>query len=79
MSNILTKIYNRYLIFYFKLKQLSLGFDNATKLPYTVDKRAVIPILRTYGAKIGKNCDINVQKFIYNNCKFPKNLRKEAE
>jgi len=73
MSNILTKIYNRYFIFYFKLKQIFLGFDNATKLLYTIDKRAVIPILRTYGAKIGENCDIEVP-LIFHNCTSFQNL-----
>ena len=42
---------------FFILKNL-LGFDNATKILYSCIKESVIPILKSNGATIGKDCDI---------------------
>ncbi|MFX0132346.1 MAG: acyltransferase [Candidatus Hodarchaeota archaeon] len=50
-----------------------MGFENANKILHTIDKRAIIPILRKNGATIGDDCDIESPLF-FHNCKDYKNL-----
>ena len=71
------------LIRFFFSKKL-FGFGNATKILYSCLKESVIPILRSNGASVGNNCDIespiifhNVRDFsniyIGDNCHIGKN------
>lgn len=73
-------IHNKFLKIYFLLLSKKFqfynylfGFENATKILYTLDKRAVIQILTKNGAKIGTNCDIETP-IIFHHCKNFKNL-----
>jgi len=57
----------------FSIRKFIFGFKNANRLLRTVDNRAVIPILRKYGASIGENCDVE-SPIIFHNCRDYKNL-----
>ncbi|MGD2087771.1 MAG: acyltransferase [Candidatus Aminicenantes bacterium] len=52
----------------FKTREIFLGFENANIFLVHVDKRALIPILRSNGAVIGDSCDIE-SGIIFHNCK----------
>ena len=54
---------------FFILKNL-LGFDNATKILYSCIKESVIPILKSNGATIGKDCDIETPLIFHNSIDF---------
>ena len=69
----MNKFYIHYSILKFQLRKFFLGFENAVKLLLTLDKRALIPILKKNGAKIGVNCDIETP-LLFHNCKNFKNL-----
>ncbi|MCE1201608.1 MAG: hypothetical protein LWX09_05870, partial [Bacteroidia bacterium] len=51
----------------FTLRKKLIGFDAAALFLQRVDKNSVIPILRKYGATIGKDCDIETG-LIFHNC-----------
>ena len=53
------------LIRFFLSKKL-FGFDNATKILYSCLKESVIPILRSNGASVGNNCDIESPLIFHN-------------
>lgn len=57
----------------FSVRKFILGFENANRLLRSVDKVAMIPILRSNGATIGKECDIE-SALIFHNCKDYSNL-----
>jgi acetyltransferase-like isoleucine patch superfamily enzyme len=52
----------------FKTREICFGFENANTSLARVDKRALIPILRSNGAAIGERCDIEAG-IIFHNCK----------
>jgi acetyltransferase-like isoleucine patch superfamily enzyme len=52
----------------FKTREFLLGFENANTFMTYVDKRAIVPILRSNGAVIGEFCDIE-SGIIFHNCK----------
>ena len=57
----------------FLLRFLLFGFDAACLYLQRIPKAAIIPILRSFGATIGDNCDINTGVTIHN-CHNFKNL-----
>jgi len=67
------KIYINKVLLSFTLRKFLYGFDNALKILINVNKEAIIPILKKYGAKIGVNCDIESPIF-FHNCFDFKNL-----
>lgn len=67
------QVYIEYLLLEFSARKFFLGFENANRMLRSADKRAVIGILRRYGAKIGDGCDIE-SPLIIHNCKNYENL-----
>jgi acetyltransferase-like isoleucine patch superfamily enzyme len=63
-------IYLKYCVWKFTCINQFLGFDNALKTLIYIDKMAMIPILRKYGAIIGNNCDIETPLFFHNCISF---------
>jgi len=57
----------------FSYRNFLFGFDYAAKKLITVNKQSIIPLLRKFGAKIGKNCDIETP-LIFHNCANFNNL-----
>lgn len=60
-------------VFFFTVRYFLFGIDSANKYLEKVSKPAIIPILRLFGAKIGKNCDIQTG-LIFHNCYNFKNV-----
>ena len=73
IHNIFLKLYFLLLCKKFEIYNFLFGFENATKILYSVDKRAIIQILRNNGAKIGSNCDIETP-IVFHHCKNFNNL-----
>jgi len=73
VHKIIIKFYLWNIITSFKIRKLLLGFENALKILLNCDKRAIIPILTEYGARIGDNCDIE-GPLLFHNCKDFQNL-----
>jgi len=69
----LNELYIALIVLEFSIRKFFFGFENANKMLQTVDKRAVIPILRKNSAIIRNNCDIE-SPLIFHNCKNYKNL-----
>ncbi len=69
----LNKLYIYLVVLEFSIRKFFFGFENANKMLQSVDKRAIIPILRKNGATIGSNCDIE-SPLIFHNCEDYKNL-----
>jgi len=69
----INKIFIMLSIFHFSINKFLYGFENANRLLRFIDKRAVIPILRSNGAVIGVGCDIE-SPLILHNCTDYKNL-----
>lgn len=59
---------------YFGLRKKIFGFDFATKAFLTINKSAVITLLKKYGSIIGKNCDIE-STLLFHNCTSFNNLK----
>lgn len=59
------------IIFFFRF--IFLGWNNANDYISRLSKPYIIPILKLYGAKIGKNCDIE-SGIRFHNCRNYKNL-----
>jgi len=59
------------IIFFFRY--IFLGWNNANDYLSRLSKPYIIPILKLYGAKIGKNCDIE-SGIRFHNCRNYKNL-----
>ncbi len=57
----------------FQFYQLFLGNSSAMKFFETVGRPSVIPILRIFGATIGKNCDVETG-LSFHNCNDFRNL-----
>lgn len=64
----INKLYIFYLKANFKTRKIFLGFENANIFLVRVDKRVLVPILRSNGAAIGDSCDIE-SGIIFHNCK----------
>jgi acetyltransferase-like isoleucine patch superfamily enzyme len=67
------ELYVQFLLAEFSVRRFLLGFENANRMLRTVDKRALIGILRRNGAKIGDGCDFE-SPLIIHNCKNYGNL-----
>jgi len=63
---ILKKLIILYDLIRFFISKKLFGFDNATKILYNCLKESVIPILKTNGATIGLNCDIESPLIFHN-------------
>ena len=57
----------------FIIREFSFGFDNACNFLRSLNCDCIIPILRTRGATIGSNCDIQ-SGIVFHNCKNFRNL-----
>jgi acetyltransferase-like isoleucine patch superfamily enzyme len=66
-------IYTELAVWRFRIWRLLFGFKNANRLLLSIDKRALIRILRDNGASIGSGCDINCPLIIHN-CNDYRNL-----
>ena len=73
MRKVLRALYVKYLVCLFAVRKFLCGFQNANLLMCDVDKQAVIPILRKYGAGIGRDVDIET-RLVFHNCKDYSNL-----
>ena len=51
----------------FRIRNLFLGFEYANNIVKSIDKNSLILILKKYGSKIGKNCDIE-SGITFHNC-----------
>ncbi|HLO59605.1 MAG TPA: acyltransferase [Bacteroidales bacterium] len=71
---IFVQINNILIIIIFSLRRLFLGFQNAALYLSKIDKNAIIPILRLYGASIDSDCDIE-SGLIIHNCRDFQNLK----
>ncbi|UCF70164.1 MAG: acyltransferase [candidate division WOR-3 bacterium] len=60
-------------IYHFQIWRSLFGFQNANRLLISINKQAVIPILRNNGASIDANCDIE-SPLIIHNCDNYRNL-----
>jgi acetyltransferase-like isoleucine patch superfamily enzyme len=69
----INSLYINYLIYKFWIRAIFFGFENANIGLKNIDKRAIIPILKKFGATIGRNCDIESHLIIHN-CKNYVNL-----
>lgn len=58
----------------FIFRRLFFGYKNATNYLVPLDSAALVIILKLYGARIGKNCDLQ-PGIIFHNCKNFKNLK----
>lgn len=58
------KIYKFYKLNIIEFYNFLFGFEYVNSKLQSIDKRIVIPILKKYGAIIGKNCDIEVPLII---------------
>jgi acetyltransferase-like isoleucine patch superfamily enzyme len=65
-------LYSRYELLKYRIKKLCFGHELATTMLQNCHKESAILILRSEGAKIGENCDINVPLFIHNAKSFEK-------
>lgn len=72
ISKTLNKLLIKKNVFEFSLRRKILGFENANTLLRIVDKNSVIPILKSNGAKIGDNVDIEAPLFFHNCTDFSK-------
>jgi len=62
----------RKLVAEFELRRRTLGWENAVMRLSTMDRRAIVPILRRYGARIGSDCDFEGGVLFHNCCDFSK-------
>jgi acetyltransferase-like isoleucine patch superfamily enzyme len=69
----MVSLYIRMVIVNYSLTRWLWGAQNANRLLKFIDKRAIVPILRKYGAHIGKECDI--EQLVVHNCTEYSNLR----
>lgn len=68
------KLINAYLaLIKFKIKKSLFGFGFANQYIQRVDKLSLVKILRSNGAQIGNNCDIETGQ-VFHNCMDYKNL-----
>ena len=63
----INKFYISYILFWFKIRKILFGFENANVYIKSIDKSAMIPILRKNGASIGNDCDIETG-LTFHNC-----------
>ncbi len=75
IKKLIVTIYIKYLVIGFKMRKMLLGFDNANLMLQRVDKRAIIPILRSGGAQIADECIFKTPLFIDNAKGTYKNLK----
>ena len=54
-------------LFTFSLRKFLFGFSNSNKMLERLSQPCLIPILKRYGAHVGKNCDIGTG-LIFHNC-----------
>lgn len=77
MKTGIKRFINRSLVNYLRLKfsirRFLFGFENANNILQSVDKRAIISILKRNGATVGKDCDIE-SPLIFHNCNNYKKL-----
>lgn len=73
ISKYIIKVNTRINLAIFKIKKRTLGFENANAYMRRLDKNSIIPILKTHGAIIGNNCDIETP-LTFHNCKDFTNL-----
>lgn len=58
----------RTLIAEFQLRRALFGWDNAVLRLSSMDRRALVPILRRHGAQIGQDCDFE-SGVVFHNCR----------
>ncbi len=51
----------------FSLRALLLGWENAVLRLSSMDRRAIVPVLRRHGARIGRGCDFE-SGVVFHNC-----------
>jgi len=73
ISKTLNKILVRKNVLEFFLRKKILGFENANAFLRSIDKNSIIPILKSNGAVIGINADIETP-LLFHNCDDFKNL-----
>ncbi len=73
IRKMLSAPYVRYFVSVFAVRKFLFGFQNANIFMYSIDKRAVIPILRKHGAMIGHDVDIET-RLTFHNCRNYSNL-----
>ena len=66
-------IFNIFCLFKYKLFRFLFGVNTANSYLTTVDKYALVKIVKYYGAHIGSNCDIESPLY-FHNCKKFSNL-----
>jgi acetyltransferase-like isoleucine patch superfamily enzyme len=70
IGSMLRSFYTKYCIWKFVMTNRFLGFENALKLLIYIDKKAVVPILRKYGATLGEHNDLETPLFFHNCINF---------
>jgi acetyltransferase-like isoleucine patch superfamily enzyme len=60
-------------LFSFSIRHFMFGFENSNKMLEQLSKPCLIPILKSYGATIGKDCDIETG-LTFHNCYDYSNL-----
>jgi acetyltransferase-like isoleucine patch superfamily enzyme len=73
IRRVLTKCFGIAAILNFKLRHFMFGFNSSNKLLERMNKNYLIPILKSNGATIGNNCDIE-SGIILHNCDRFSNL-----
>lgn len=73
LNFVFTPINTILVVLIFLIRVVLFGFKNANKMLEGVSQPCIIPILRIFGAKIGKNCDIGTGLVVHN-AKSYKNL-----
>ena len=68
MRPLLYKYYLRFLEACFAFRHYLFGSDHANRLLHLMDKNAIIPIMKRYGAVIGEECDIETP-VLFHNCR----------
>jgi acetyltransferase-like isoleucine patch superfamily enzyme len=71
--DVMKKIHVTLAILHFRIWKSLFGFQNANRLLFSIDKQAVIPILRNNGASVGEHCDIE-SPLVIHNCDNYRNL-----
>lgn len=64
LSKLFFGCYKRYKLLGLSIRHILLGFEYVNRAVQYVDKRLIIPVLRKYGATIGRDCDIETPLMI---------------
>jgi acetyltransferase-like isoleucine patch superfamily enzyme len=75
LKKVISNIYIKWKVITFQIRKKLYGFANANVYLQTVDNRAIIPILKKNGAKIGEGCVFKSPLFIDNPKGSYKNLQ----